>query len=262
MDHELFCASFLRQPLLFIRARPGFEQAVQNKLKQAGIEFTLTRTGTLSMPNGTKAEQLLDLDKEAVIQDLSSQKTAAFMEDCKGPVNPSVWDCCAASGGKSILLTDVFQQQLSLAVSDIRPGILKNLRERFRKAGINNYRVFTADLSREAYPPAAAKYDLVVCDAPCSGSGTWARTPDQLCFFTKEKAESYASLQKKIIANAFSSVKPGGCFLYITCSVFRMENEAAVDYIKEKFQPGLIRLELIKGYESGADTMFAALFRK
>ena len=59
----------------------------------------------------------------------------------------AVWDCCAASGGKSILLTDILKQKIELTVSDIRETILKNLHQRFKSAGIINYESFVTDLS-------------------------------------------------------------------------------------------------------------------
>ena len=57
------------------------------------------------------------------------------------------------------------------------------------------------------------------------------------------------------------NLKPGGWLLYITCSVFRKENEDAITFIKDKFEIKLIKMELLKGYEIEADTMFAALFK-
>ena len=105
-----------------------------------------------------------------------------------------------------------------------------------------------------------SSYDLILCDAPCTGSGTWSRTPEQLYFFEETVIDQYASLQKKIVSNAMPVLAPGGYFLYITCSVFKNENEAIVEFIKEKFHLTLVKMELLKGYDKKADTMFAALF--
>ena len=106
----------------------------------------------------------------------------------------------------------------------------------------------------------APGYDLIICDAPCTGSGTWSRTPEQLYFFEEAIIDQYASLQKKIISNAMPALNPGGYFLYVTCSVFKMENEAIADFIKEKFHLTLVKMGLLKGYDKKADTLFAALF--
>ena len=100
-----------------------------------------------SFANGTRLEQILELNRDAVIQDLSSQKTGTFM---KMAINPEkkirAWDCCAGSGGKAILLADLYTG-LHLTVSDIRKSILENLRLRFVEAGISQYHAFHADLT-------------------------------------------------------------------------------------------------------------------
>ena len=57
-------------------------------------------------------------------------------------------------------------------------------------------------------------------------------------------------------------LEPEGYLLYITCSVFKRENEEVIEFIKEKFNPGIIKMELLKGYDKKADTMFAALLKK
>ena len=69
----------------------------------------------------------------------------------------------------------------------------------------------------------------------------------------------YTTKQKKILTNIVPFIKPGGYLLYITCSVFKQENEAMVNEIKEKFNLQLLRMEVLKGYDKKADTMFAAL---
>jgi 16S rRNA (cytosine967-C5)-methyltransferase len=82
-----------------------------------------------------------------------------------------------------------------------------------------------------------------------------------LCF-KKEKISYYANLQKQIVSNAIKLLQENGYFLYITCSVFKQENEAVVEFIQEEFHLELVKMELLKGYDKKADTMFAALFRK
>ena len=146
-----------------------------------------------------------------------------------------------------------------LTVSDVRESILINLHKRFAKAGIKNYDCFVGDVSSPNFS-IQKKFDLVICDAPCSGSGTWSRTPEQLYFFKKEKIGNYASLQKKIVSNAVKALKKNGCFLYITCSVFKKENEEVVEFIKSNHSLQLIEMRYLKGYDQKADTLFAALF--
>jgi 16S rRNA (cytosine967-C5)-methyltransferase len=104
--------------------------------------------------------------------------------------------------------------------------------------------------------------NLIICDAPCTGSGTWSRTPEQLYFFDEKRIERYAGLQKKIVSNVILHLKENGCFVYITCSVFKKENDEIVEFVERQFNLELIKMELLKGYDKKADTMFAALFRK
>jgi 16S rRNA (cytosine967-C5)-methyltransferase len=106
----------------------------------------------------------------------------------------------------------------------------------------------------------AQTYDLVICDAPCSGSGTWGRTPEQLFFFSIDKLNHYSSLQKKIVSNAVKGLKKGSCLLYITCSVFIAENEEVVNFIQKQFALQLVNQQYYVGYDKKADTLFAALF--
>lgn len=177
-----------------------------------------------------------------------------------------LWDCCAGSGGKSIMAYD-HNPSIELAVSDVRKSILANLESRFKTAGIRKYKSFKADLAHSPlsipHPIAiGSSFDFIIADVPCSGSGTWGRTPEQLSFFDKKEIESYSRLQKRIVDNIVPHLDPGGHLLYITCSVFKKENEEVVEYIKQKFHLEVKKMELLKGYEIKADSMFAALLQK
>ncbi len=258
IDKPEFAKAHLIQPDLFIRTRPGCTKMVMEKLQANQINYRLINKDCIALGNTTNINTFLHLNKEAVVQDYSSQRIADFLKLVITNHQPlTVWDCCAASGGKSILAVDTFPN-VQLTVSDVRASIIHNLRERFKEAGILHYQSFVADLTALFQAPKI--YDLVICDAPCSGSGTWARTPEQLYFITKEKIEYYADLQKKIVSQVVKAVKKNGYFLYITCSVYKEENENIVEYIKQQTTFKLIEAAVLKGYDIKADTMFAALF--
>jgi 16S rRNA (cytosine967-C5)-methyltransferase len=267
IDFTALAQSHLIQPDLFLRIRPNKEEIVLRKLNDANISFQQINSTCLKLQNASKIEAVLLVNEEVVVQDYSSQKITEFIELSNANHQPQttnhqpkLWDCCAASGGKSILAKDVLKN-ISLTVSDLRPFIINNLQKRFKDAGIKNYRSFVADLTTNYQPP-TTNFDLIICDAPCSGSGTWARTPEQLYFFEKNEIEKYALLQRKIISNVIPSLAKDGYFLYITCSVFKKENEDAVEFIQQKFSLQRIKKEILKGCEMKADTMFAALFKK
>jgi 16S rRNA (cytosine967-C5)-methyltransferase len=260
IDVKDFATSFLMQPSLFIRIRPGNKAVVIKKLQKAAVDFKLIRDNCIELENGIKIEDILEVDKEVVIQDDSSQRIIEPLSDVL-PADDllETWDCCAASGGKSILLKDAFPKAF-LTVSDIRPSILHNLRNRFQRAGIKHYLSMVADLTKPDFA-LDKTFDVILCDAPCSGSGTWSRTPEQLFYFDEERIHYYSNLQKKIAETASWLLKPGGYFLYSTCSVFRTENEDVVSFIESTTQLKLVKTNYYKGYKHRADTLFAALFR-
>ncbi len=249
------------QPDLFIRVRPGFETVVRTKLSDAAIPFQELSDATLALSNGTKLDTILEIDKEVVIQDLNSQRVKLLLpSQLPSPVR--IWDCCAASGGKSILVYDHLGK-VSLTVSDARSSILHNLKQRFERAGIDRYDAFIADLSVSTFNYTGEPYDLVICDAPCTGSGTWSRTPEQLAFFSTDKITLYTALQRKITQNVSKTIQPGGYLLYITCSLFRRENEEIVKQLLEQNHSlELVVQQLMTGYHQKSDTMFAALLRR
>jgi 16S rRNA (cytosine967-C5)-methyltransferase len=256
-----FIISHLIQPDLFLRIRPGNEMTVLKKLTAEKIPFKQLPENCLALPNASKIDTVLEIDKEVVIQDYSSQRIADFLKliPYPLPLNTSVWDCCSASGGKSILAKDVLNN-IYLTVSDIRPSILKNLNQRFKNAGIKSYHSFVCNLANSK--PQTPNFKLIICDAPCSGSGTWGRTPEQLYFFSQEKIHEYAVLQAKIISNIVSRLSDDGYLLYITCSVFKEENEMMTAMIVKECSLQLVRSKVIKGYGNKADSMYAVLFKK
>jgi len=264
IDDENFCSSFLIQPDLFLRLRPGKEKIVIQKIKQTGIDFRMITDTCIALPNATKIDEFVELDKEVVIQDQNSQQTCRFLSSAFASLRndkPAVWDCCAGSGGKSIMAFDL-DPKIKLTVSDIRESIVINLKKRFEKAGVNNYKSFVTDLTTSNFKPQTLNFELIIADVPCSGSGTWSRTPEQLYFFQERRIGEYSALQKRIVSNAIAQLQPGGSFVYITCSVFKKENEEVAMYIKENLHLQLKQMEVLKGYDKKADSMFVAVFEK
>jgi len=268
IEMEAYSLSMLTQPDLFIRIRPQSKDAVINQLQQSNFHWQLMNDQCVRLKNSDKVADFFKLDKEVVVQDANSQqvlnylKQPGLLETSVANNTLSVWDCCAASGGKSILLMDVLDCKIDLTVSDIRESILTNLHQRFKSAGIINYETFVTDLGGADNKMINKDFDLIICDAPCSGSGTWGRTPDQLVFFKKTSIQYYADLQRKIVANAITHLKPGGLLVYITCSVFKAENEMVVNFVTESLECKLLDQQLLKGYQQQSDSMFVAIFKK
>ncbi len=255
IDPMLFLSSFFLQPDLFIRIQKGHEFVVKQTLADAGIVFKSKSEHCLALPNGTKLDQLFPQQRYFEVQDESSQMTATYFQPQKWE---SWWDACAASGGKSLLLYGQ-EPDLKLVVSDIRESVLDNLDERFQLAGIRKYQKKLIDLSQN-FDSVLHDYvfDGIILDAPCTGSGTWGRTPEMINQFQEPRILFFQQLQKTIAQNVVKYLKPGKPLIYITCSAFREENEEVVNYLVKEAGLILESSELLKGYERKSDTMFVA----
>ncbi|HUX85054.1 MAG TPA: hypothetical protein VMV20_07460, partial [Chitinophagaceae bacterium] len=176
MDPSGFSRSLLRQPRMFIRIRDGMHARVLGALTRAGVPLERLGSDCVALPAATKTDQILTDRSWYQVQDYSSQRTADFFQPDLLPLEGGalVWDCCAGSGGKSIMFHDL-RPEADLWVSDSRATIIRNLRSRFREAGITRYRSSIIDLTAPGplhFPERRA--DALIADVPCTGSGTWA----------------------------------------------------------------------------------------
>lgn len=258
IDLQKFIQSYFTQPDVFLRIRKNTSQLF-TLLDTSAIPYKLVSENTIAVPNTLKVDDILPMNEQVVIQDASSQKVGTIIQQYLPQAPKKVWDCCAASGGKSIMLYDLLPH-FHLTVSDIRSSILYNLQKRFHEAKIKQYASFVADLTE----PVAAfqEYDFIIADVPCSGSGTWGRTPEQLVYFKEEEIQRYAQLQSTIVKNILPALKKGACLAYCTCSVFKQENEKQIQYFQDTFGLKLIHQELITGYDMKADSLFIAILEK
>lgn len=258
IDRTEWLRSMLAQPALFIRIRRDRDKLLRI-LADSHIPATPVSESCISLPNGARIDALLPPDSY-VVQDASSQQTGKYFNPGKG----ELWyDCCAGAGGKSLLLKDM-EAGVSLTVSDRRESILHNLKERFRVYGHKPPMACITDVANPKQLSDAlgeAKFDNIICDAPCSGSGTWARTPEQLYFFKPGTLQAFSSLQKEIATNVAAYLKPGGRLIYITCSVFRAENEKVAEQVARQTNMTLISSQLINGLPIHADSMYVAVLQ-
>jgi 16S rRNA (cytosine967-C5)-methyltransferase len=147
------------------------------------------------------------------IQDLGSQLVLATAPI---PAGGHWLDACAGAGGKSLQLARMTGDTGRVDATDIRPEILEELRDRAKRARLDNVRITNI--------PEAA-YDGVLVDAPCSGSGTWRRQPHLKWYAKPESIASFAKTQREILDLNAPRVKPGGLLIYATCSLSHHENQ-------------------------------------
>jgi 16S rRNA (cytosine967-C5)-methyltransferase len=255
--------ALLKQPDLFLRIRPGRREKVMAGLQLAALDFQQEEGDAIRLSNASKVDTIFAINKDAVIQDVNSQKCGQIIKKCIPQINGPLWDVCAASGGKSLLLYDLYQGIQDILVSDIRNTILHNLHKRFKDAGITKYRSEVLDATKVIPGIKIGKAPhIILVDAPCSGSGTWARTPEQHRFFKPDALNKFHEQQYLICKNAGAHLVVGNYLIYITCSVFHTENEAVVQKVLNTLPLKLINQEILDGTRIKADSMFIAVMQK
>jgi 16S rRNA (cytosine967-C5)-methyltransferase len=106
-------------------------------------------------------------------------------------------------------------------------------------------------------------FDTVICDVPCSGSGTWSRTPEQYYFFETTALAEFLKTQQRILANSWSNVKVGGRLYYVTCSIFADENENQIqNFLDATNNANLEFSTLMDGKKYNSDYMYIACLIK
>lgn len=168
------------------------------------------------------------------IQDLGSQ----LLLETIGIESGRRWlDACAGAGGKTLQLARMLGANGGIDAHDVRPTALDELAVRIERvrqpAAMAAIRILRTappaqDPAGAADVPAPAEYDGVLVDAPCSGSGTWRRSPHLKWTTTPEIVTERAARQRSLLARYAAHVRPGGRLVYATCSLARQENEAVI----------------------------------
>lgn len=260
IDRSTFLKSFLIQPRVWIRVRTKFIADVTAELKSLEIPFDQSaNTSTFSFSPMQKLEHLESYKKGYFeIQDLNSQR---ILDSVRPQKNDKWWDTCAASGGKSLGLIDK-EDDIFLFATDIRESSLRNYTMRMKKVGYEGYNTQIIDLTKKSIDP-SQRFDGILADVPCSGSGTWSRSPENLIRSCSKKVkEVFQPIQRKIVGNAVDHLRIGGTLVYSTCSVFMNENENNVDFFLKTLPLQLKEKHLLKGYTNKADSLFVATFEK
>ena len=147
---------------------------------------------------------------------------------CAGP-RQQVLDICAGAGGKTLAMAAVMRNTGQIYAYDGDAGRLRPIFERLKRAGVRNAQVLQAG-DTAALGALQARFDVVLLDAPCSGSGAWRRRPDAKWRLKPANLAQRQDEQRAILVTASSLVRPGGRLVYATCSVLPEENDDQIEW--------------------------------
>jgi 16S rRNA (cytosine967-C5)-methyltransferase len=167
------------------------------------------------------------------VQDEGSQLAALLSAAKPGE---QVIDLCAGAGGKTLALAAMMQGKGRLIATDHDKRQLAPIHERLSRAGVHNADVRTPKGDADPLGDIRASADLVLIDAPCTGTGTWRRNPDAKWRMRPGALEVRLKDQVEVLDRAAGLVKPGGRIAYITCSVLPSENGEQVRSFIERHQ--------------------------
>src|ERR1035437_4050026 len=215
--------SLQRQPKLWLRAKHGQAEALAGKLFAADVSPLL--------PDALVFDGEADLFKspefhagEFEIQDIASQMVGLLCDPQSGE---TWWDTCAGEGGKTLHLSDLMQNKGLLWASDRAEWRLQKLKRRTGRAKVFNYR--SAFWDGGAKLPTKTKFDGVLVDAPCSGVGTWQRNPQARWTTTVDDVRELSEIQRNLLANVATSVKPGGKLIFSVCTLTHAETTEVME---------------------------------
>ena len=158
------------------------------------------------------------------VQDGGAQLAAPW---CLGAGGGRILDACAAPGGKSAHLRELASADDTLTCIDVDARRVETIRENFARLGLDAT-ISVADASNTADWWKGQPFDAVLLDAPCSASGVIRRHPDIKLLRRKSDIATLATTQSRLLSALWKTLRPGGRLLYVTCSVFKAENEGTV----------------------------------
>jgi 16S rRNA (cytosine967-C5)-methyltransferase len=223
----------------------------------------------LRFPEGTQVEQLDAWQAGQIeIQDEGSQLICLA---CGAAPGMLVVDLCAGAGGKTLALAAEMHNQGRLLATDSDRARLQRLPQRADRAGVTIVESRLLDPGREAAALAgvAGEADLVLVDAPCSGTGTWRRNPETRWRLNAERLARLTALQARLLDLAGTLLKPGGILVYAVCSLLTEEGRdqaaaftARSGLTADSLEPGAGRVAgtgmLLSPGHDGTDGFFVA----
>lgn len=190
------------------------------------------------------------------VQDEGSQLAAMLSGAAPGM---QVADVCAGGGGKTLALAALMENKGQIYAFDVEARRIAPLHERADRAGAHNIQIRTPMRTKDALADLRDRMDVVLVDAPCTGSGTWRRNPDSKWRLRSNALAMRLREQGEALALAAPLVKPGGRLMYVTCSVLPEENEdqvAAFTAANPQFTPTALSATHLPAYVRGKALQF------
>lgn len=218
---EKVCAFNQRVPETCLRVRPAERESITEELAAAGVVTTPGQllTGSLRVQSGDVTRTKAYRDGRIAIQDEASQLVAVLVGNGK-----RILDCCAAPGGKTAAIAERNPEAKVTAV-EVHEHRMRLLRKRL---AVKNVEFVHADITKLATD---GKYDRILADVPCSGTGTLARNPEIKWKLRPADLDDLQLRQCAILSAALDRLEPGGALVYSTCSLENSENEEVVSRV-------------------------------
>ena len=160
-----------------------------------------------------------------------------------------VLDFCAGAGGKSLAIAAQMRNQGQIRLCDVDPAKLRRAEKRLARAGVTVADQMPFDGTNEAkVMETGDNYDVVIVDAPCSGSGVWRRNPETKWRLTMEVLKHRISCQRKLLRNAARLIRPGGTIAYMNCSILDVENRMVIDEFLSESDGAFRRRSLVEDW--------------
>lgn len=218
------------QPCIWLRMKKANLVACQKELPGASVPEETTLPGCLKW-GGQRDLYTTHAYQEGwfEIQDIGSQLVGWI---CRPKPGQKWLDLCAGEGGKTLHLAEFMEGKGVLYASDRSSRKLARLRQRCKKAGVQNYQSKLWDVDQAL--PWKFKFDGVLVDAPCSGVGVWHRHPDARWSTQPSDVSELSRLQLKLLEKAGGTIRKGGRLIYAVCTMTRLETEAVIAQFLEK----------------------------
>ena len=235
----------------------GKREDILNSLREEGLPVKACEKS----PYGIILDEHANLSDTKVykkglleIQDEGAQLVAL---DIGVKPKQDVFDFCAGAGGKSLIFAQMMENRGFIQAYDAVPKRLFELVKRAQRCHVSIIKIVTK------LPEPYKKFDHVVVDAPCTGTGTWRRIPDIRWKLTEKQLENTVKLQRDILDKAEKFVKPGHYLSYITCSLTSDENELQVgQFLKTHPNYSVLKQKRYSPWRTGTDGFFLCMMQK